>query len=106
MAAVLTVVRVVHVDDPVPAVVPHGVDDGLVVVGPHADGKVQKARRRRQDFFREPGRDERHLERVAVRVQRVEGIRRDGTEHGEHAAGKLITYCRWGREKRGKRKKG
>lgn len=94
----LTVVRVVHVDDPIPAVVPHGVDDGLVVVRPHADGKVEKAGRRRQDLLREPGRDKWHLERVAVRVQRVEGIRRDGSEHGEYAAGKLITYCKRNRE--------
>ena len=45
--------RVVHVDDPIPAIVAHRIDDGLVVVGPHADGKVEKAGRGREDLFRE-----------------------------------------------------
>ena len=41
----------------------------------------------------EPRRHERHLEGVAVRVKRVEGIGVHGAEHGEHTARKLLTYC-------------
>jgi len=40
-----------------------------------------------------PRRHERHLEGVAVRVKRVEGIGVHGAEHGEHTARKLLTYC-------------
>lgn len=38
----LTVVRVVHVYDVLPAVEPDYVDDSLVVLGPHADGLIQR----------------------------------------------------------------
>jgi len=44
-------------------------------------------------LLREPRRHERHLEGVAVRVKRVEGIGVHGAEHGEHTARKLLTYC-------------
>ena len=41
----------------------------------------------------EPRRHERHLEGVAVRVKRVEGIGVHGAEHGENTARKLLAYC-------------
>lgn len=41
----LTVVRVVQVDDLFPTVVRYSVDNGLMVIGPHAEGVIHRARR-------------------------------------------------------------
>lgn len=46
----LTVVGVVEVDDFLPAVVPHRIDDGAMVIRSHTYGEVQETRGRRQDL--------------------------------------------------------
>lgn len=46
----LTVVGVVEVDDFLPAVVSHGIDDGAMVIRSHTYGKVQETRGRRENL--------------------------------------------------------
>lgn len=46
----LTVVGVVEVDDFLPAVVSHRIDDGAMVIRSHTYGEVQEARGWRQDL--------------------------------------------------------
>lgn len=46
----LTVVGVVEVDDFLPAVVSHGVDDGAMIIRAHAYGEIQQTGGRRQDL--------------------------------------------------------
>lgn len=48
---VLTVVRIVQVDNLIPLIVSNRVDYGLMIVGSHANGEVQKSGRWRQYLF-------------------------------------------------------
>lgn len=46
----LTVVGVIEVDDFLPTVVSHRIDDSAMVIRPHTYGEVQETRGRRQDL--------------------------------------------------------
>lgn len=46
----LTIVGVVEVDDFLPTVVSHRIDDSAMVIRPHTYGEVQETRGRRQDL--------------------------------------------------------
>jgi len=59
----------------------------------NAEGRKMKRETSGTYLLWEPRRHERHLEGVAVRVKRVEGIGVHGAEHGENTARKLLTYC-------------
>lgn len=90
LGLILTVIGIVQIYYPFPAVISDRIDDGLVVLRPHRKGEVHEAWRWRQYFLREPRRHERHLERVAVGVQSVEGIRRYCSQHRVHSSWELI----------------
>lgn len=47
----LTVVRVVHIDDIFPTVVFDSVDNGQMIIGSHAHGEIRAARRRHRHLY-------------------------------------------------------